>query len=376
MLLKRCVLSALALMALVLPSFAQESASPSVSTQVGTIRLDVPEAWIAVPGQGGAIIVSNYDLRLGEQAGGGYPAGTALMQISTGVLSQLPAEDFGELGADASALDYLTRIAELQEAGEVEVQEIVQDELSFAKLDTSTDENDNIIYFLRYAEDNFAFILTASFAKGDLEPITAEFERIIGTIERDVEAPIPDKNDYSALPQSFSEEGFPVLGDPSAPVQIRELSSFSCSHCRDFHDTALPELLPLIAEGKLAFTYVPLHSIGGIPGGDSPARAAYCAGQQGKFWEYHDALFGWQDFTAFAFAYDRLTEGALNLELDMSAFETCLNSDEALPTLEAALSFAQSVPGFSGTPTILLNGEVVNWSPIPALLEQINAIGQ
>jgi protein-disulfide isomerase len=130
----------------------------------------------------------------------------------------------------------------------------------------------------------------------------------------------------------------------------------------------------LIAEGKLAFTYVPLHSIGGIPGGDLPARAALCAGQQDKFWEYHDALFGWQDFGAFAFAYDRLIEGAVNLDLDASAFETCLNGEDTLPTLDAAQSFAQGTPGFTGTPTILLNGEIVNWSPIPALLEQINAV--
>jgi len=353
-------------------ALAQEAtAQPeSTTTTIGTISLELPAEWVALPGQGGAIIVSNVDLS--QISGESYPDGTVIMQISNGLLDQLPPELLGEAPAAPAAI--LARIAQ-QQAIETEVGEVTVADRLLARLDTSDAQSDSVVYFLIYNEDKFAFILTASFAKGDLAAEESRLQAIMATIQTDVSAPIAEGalERYADLEQGQTEEGFYRLGSADAPAQIIELSSFSCSACRAFHDTVLPELLPLIAEGQLAFTYVSLFGIGGIPGGDAPARAAFCAGQQGRFWEYHDALFAWQDFGAFAFAFDRLLLGAQALELDAAAFESCLTSDEALPALDAARAYAASVEGFEGTPTILLNGQLVNWSPVPLFLEQIIA---
>jgi protein-disulfide isomerase len=353
-------------------ALAQEvtPAPDTVTTAIGTISLELPAAWVALAGQGGAVIVSNVDLR--QVQGDSYPPGTVIMQISNGLLDQLPAELRGE--EPFSALAILTTIA-AQQGIETEVSEVTVGETILASLDTSDAQGDSVVYFLLYDENKFAFILTASFIKGDLAAETERLQAIIASIQTDVSAPIAEGalERYAGIEQGLTEEGFYRLGSANAPAQIIEISSFSCSACRAFHDTVMPQLLPLIAEGKVAFTYVSLYGIGGIPGGDAPARAAFCAGEQGRFWEYHDALFAWQDFGAFAFAFDRLIEGAKGLELDAEAFETCLTSDEPVPALNAARAYAASVPGFQGTPTILLNGQLVNWSPVPLFLQQVNA---
>ncbi|MCS6834837.1 MAG: DsbA family protein [Anaerolineae bacterium] len=351
-------------------ALAQEStpAPDTVTTSIGTISLELPTNWVALPGRDGAIIVSNVDLR---RVGNNYPPGTVIMQISNGPMNQLPAELRGD---GSSAVAVLAAIAAQQNIT-TEVDEVTVGETTLASLDTSDERGDSAIYFLIYGEDKFAFVLTASFVKGDLAAETERLQAIIASIQSDIAAPIAEDalERYAEIEQGLTDEGFYRLGRADAPAQIIEISSFSCPACRVFHDSAFPQLLPLIAEGKVAFIYVSLYGIGSIPGGDLPARAAFCAGQQGRFWEYHDALFGWQEFGAFAFAPDRLIEGAKALELDVEAFQTCLVSDDAALSLEAARAYAADVPGFQGTPTILLNGRQVNWSPVPFFLEQVRA---
>lgn len=353
-------------------ALAQESTPEpdTTTTTIGTISFELPKGWTALLGQNGAVLVSNVDLRLVQ--GDNYPSGGVAMQIIYGPLSQLLVELPSE--EPLSAATILSAIAAQQEI-QGTVSAIGEGETRLASFDVSDEQSDSVIYLLLYDEDKFALVLTVSFAKGDLAAETGRLQAIIASIQTDASAPIAEGalERYAGIEQGLTEEGFYRLGKADAMVQIIEMSSFSCSACRAFHDSAFPQLLPLIAEGKVSFTYVPLYGIGGIPGGDLPTRAAFCADQQGRFWEYHDALFGWQDFGAFAFAVDRLVEGAKSLDMDVGAFRTCLNSEDAVPTLEAARAYAASVPGFQGTPTILLNGQQVNWSPVPLFLEQVKA---
>ncbi len=176
---------------------------------------------------------------------------------------------------------------------------------------------------------------------------------------------------YEGLPQSVSEEGFPMLGSPDAPVQVAEYSSFDCPHCMTFYQSVTPALIERVRAGEISFTYVPLYGTGGIRNGEGAARAAICAGEQEQFWPFHSALFTWQNtYANQAFDGNRLEGGAANLGLDVAAWNSCLRSEETNALLVAANTAASQVEGFTGTPTITVNGQLIS----PTLADVTSAI--
>ncbi len=174
------------------------------------------------------------------------------------------------------------------------------------------------------------------------------------------EAPIPEEsNSYADIPQSTNTDGFPVLGNPDAPVQVVEYSSFDCPHCAEFHEFVTPTLVDRAKAGDISFTYVPIYGTGGIPNGQGAARAALCAGEQGKFWAYHSALFSWQSlYGNTALGGNRLESGASNLGLDMGAWHACIQSAEVNDVLTTARN-AMTAQAVQGTPTLFVNGQMV-----------------
>ena len=184
------------------------------------------------------------------------------------------------------------------------------------------------------------------------------------------EAPIPEGAvaEYEGIEQTQNDAGFPVLGDPDAPVQVVEYSSFDCPHCADFHETVTPQLVERARAGEINFTYVPLYGTGGIPNGEGAAKAAICAADQDAFWSYHTALFTWQrTYGNQAFAGNRLETGIDNLEIDRGEWDACFGSNRPNEVLVAANGQASQLEGFTGTPTVTVNGQIVT-----ATLSDIN----
>ncbi|MGE5250496.1 MAG: DsbA family protein [Bacteroidota bacterium] len=117
-----------------------------------------------------------------------------------------------------------------------------------------------------------------------------------------------------------------AAGDPNAPVKLEEFSDFQCPFCDRFSKETEGQIMDAyVATGKVYFVYRTFGDWIGKESGDA-AEAAYCAGDQGKFWEMHDIIFANQtgenvgDFTP-----RRLTAFAEKLGLDMSKFESCFN---------------------------------------------------
>ena len=172
---------------------------------------------------------------------------------------------------------------------------------------------------------------------------------------------------YAGVERGISEEGWPQLGSPDAPVTIHDYSAFSCPHCANFHDNQFMELLSEIRAGQVRFVYVPVNLNSST---FLATQAAFCAADQGKFWEMHDVLFSWlRQFGANAFVRQRVVQGAEDLGLDMTAFNACLESPEAQQRREAAdnafLSLIQRTQGqpneVTGTPTLTFNGQPIAW---------------
>lgn len=150
----------------------------------------------------------------------------------------------------------------------------------------------------------------------------------------------------------------PSKGDPGAPITIVEFSDFQCPFCGRFYEQTLPLIeRDYIETGKARLVYrdMPLEEI--HPQAPAAHIAAECAGDQGRFWDYHDLLFDRQG------EWSRLQPAALDaalagyadeLGLDGS-FGECVRSPEA--AREMQLDRAQALGmGLTGTPTFLIGG--------------------
>jgi protein-disulfide isomerase len=125
-------------------------------------------------------------------------------------------------------------------------------------------------------------------------------------------------------------EGFPTWGNAKAPVTIVEFSDFQCPFC----SRALPVLDKIKQEYgpdkvKIVFIDTPLPS---HPRAIPASLAAHCAEEQGKFWEYHNALFSNQAKLEDA----DLKDQAKTIGLDTKKFAECFDSKKHQATIDKA----------------------------------------
>ena len=158
------------------------------------------------------------------------------------------------------------------------------------------------------------------------------------------------------------------MGDPNAPVQIAEYSDYQCPYCKQFYQNTEPLLVQYyISTGKVRLTY---HSAGNWVSGNmaqstgaiaktesqDAALAAYCAGDQNKFWEMHDALFeNNRDVEdQGSFVPRRLTEIAQSIGLDMTAYQSCYDSGKYKDQVQQDYNDAIAA-GIQGTPFFVVS---------------------
>ncbi len=161
-----------------------------------------------------------------------------------------------------------------------------------------------------------------------------------------------------------------TLGDPNAPVKIIEYADFQCPYCRLFWQDTEPQIIEnYVKTGKVFYEY---RSVGAYLGEESQsaAEAAYCAGDQGKFWEYHDALFShWTGENVGDFTPEKLKQYAASIGLDQVAFEQCLSSGKQTSRVQQDLDNAQK-DGIKGTPSFLVNGTMIEGAQPFAVFQQ------
>lgn len=103
---------------------------------------------------------------------------------------------------------------------------------------------------------------------------------------------------------------------------------------------------------KLVWKDFPLTSI--HPEAFKASEAAHCAGDQGKYWEYHDRLFQNQR----ALQVEALKKHAADLGLDSAAFDSCLESGKHTARVRAGLDEGTAL-GVGSTPSLFINGRLV-----------------
>jgi len=153
-----------------------------------------------------------------------------------------------------------------------------------------------------------------------------------------------------------------VLGDVNAPVTIIEFSDYQCPFCKDFWDETLPSIIgEYVSTGKVKFVYrdFPLSS---HPLALPFAEAAECAGDQDKYWDMHDMIFGEQvklaDGLLDSIDVTDLSVWAGDLEMDVDEFETCMEDRKYLEEIQKDFSDGTAA-GVTGTPSFFINGEMI-----------------
>lgn len=142
----------------------------------------------------------------------------------------------------------------------------------------------------------------------------------------------------------------PSLGPENAPVTIVEFSDYQCPFCARWQQEVWPQISETY-QGKVRLVYRDFPLVQAHPYAQDAAVAARCAGEQGRYWEYHDLLFlGEMEFSPLA--YEAF---ASRLELDMDPFNQCRKSSEMLQLVQSDLSLGELV-GIDGTPTFFVNG--------------------
>jgi len=163
------------------------------------------------------------------------------------------------------------------------------------------------------------------------------------------------------------------MGDPNAPIKIVEFADFQCPFCERFHKETEPLLRQYyIDTGKVQYTFRSMGNFvsdniargkGTTPTTESQdaALAAYCAGDQNKFWEMHAYLFAnalGED--AGSYTDKRLAAIAKKVGLNMDQFNSCYSSGKFRDRVQQDFQDGQAA-NVTGTPgfiiTYTVNGE-------------------
>ena len=153
------------------------------------------------------------------------------------------------------------------------------------------------------------------------------------------------------------------VGPGNAPVTIVEFSDYQCPYCQRA-EASVKEVQKKYGD-KVRLVYMdfplPMHS-----NALKAAQAARCAGDQGKYWEYHDALFADQNKLDQA----GLKATAANLKLDTKKFDECTAGDLHMDQIRKS-QMEGSAAGVDGTPTFVINGRLMSGAQPPSEMESV-----
>jgi protein-disulfide isomerase len=164
-----------------------------------------------------------------------------------------------------------------------------------------------------------------------------------------------------------------VLGNPAAPVVIREYGDFQCPSCGAFFRAIEPQVRDAyVITGKARLEWHDFAWIG--PESRDAANAARCAQAQGHFWEYHDLLYTRQaGENSGAFSKEHLKAFGADVNLDTTAFDACVDAGTYAGAVDADFGRVRSL-GLMGTPAFMVGSRrIVGAQPFEVFAAAIDA---
>jgi protein-disulfide isomerase len=148
----------------------------------------------------------------------------------------------------------------------------------------------------------------------------------------------------------------------NAPIKLVEFADYECPFCQK----VAPDVKKLKADlgDKIDLIYkdfpLPMHAKA-----EKAAEASRCAGNQGKFWEFHDELFHGKELDV-----DQMKGLARALKMDSAVFDKCLDSGEEAANVEKDRKEGVRL-GITGTPSFFINGHFLSGALDYATLRQV-----
>ncbi len=143
----------------------------------------------------------------------------------------------------------------------------------------------------------------------------------------------------------------PARGPTKAAVTIVEFSDFECPFCREVQSALKQTVETYAKDVRLIFKHMPLE---GHRDSLPAARAAYCAGEQDRFWQFHDALFAAGNLSPPG-VFDQI---AVDIGLGMERFRACVNSEQSRAAVVKDIETARTLR-IDSTPSFLVNGRLI-----------------
>jgi protein-disulfide isomerase len=151
-----------------------------------------------------------------------------------------------------------------------------------------------------------------------------------------------------------------LIGDSAARIKIVEFGDFECPFCKKFHAAYSGLQKEYGNDVALVFVHYPLsiHRFA-----RPAARAAECAGAQGSFTRFYDALFDKQDSLGLKPWTSYAIEAGVR---DTLAFVRCASDTITVARVEAGRALGEKI-GVQATPTVIVNGWRLGWVPYDTL---------
>jgi len=169
-----------------------------------------------------------------------------------------------------------------------------------------------------------------------------------------------------------------ALCDSNAPVLIDVYSDFQCPACKTFAEQIEQQVVDTyVSTGQAYYIYRHFPFIDDRAPrneSDQAANASMCAGDENRFWDYHDILFAnWNGENEGAFNDNRLVAFAESLGLDMPAFNNCFDANLHKEEIDTDYSTGRTI-GVTGTPSVFVNGQQLTPGFIPSFEEISQAV--
>ncbi|MEM9716902.1 MAG: DsbA family protein [Pseudomonadota bacterium] len=149
-----------------------------------------------------------------------------------------------------------------------------------------------------------------------------------------------------------------VIGNPDASVEVIEYASFTCPHCRTFHEDTFKQLkADYIDTGKIKFVY---REVFFDPYGLWAAMVARCAGPE-KYMDIADRIYAqqseWQVPSDPGLTADNLKQIGVEAGMDGAAIDRCLGDRDLSRSLVENYRANAERNGVDSTPTLIINGQ-------------------
>lgn len=190
----------------------------------------------------------------------------------------------------------------------------------------------------------------------------------------------PQSDDDSKLltESKLIQNGSPIMGNPSAEITIVEWGDYQCTFCYKFHQSTMSTIKQDFIETgkvKLVFKDFPLNG----PDSVLAAEAAYCAQDQGKYWQYHDELYkNWGGERTGWITRDSLDKFATTVSLDLKKFDKCLDDHKYLERVNQMYEFGREI-GIDATPSFLVFSDekiikIIGNQPLEVFLKSLDEL--